>query len=53
VELVGNEERDIQEELKKILEENNKHEEYLTKTFKKKVKRAKVPLSYSYLYAYC
>ncbi|KAJ3162408.1 Cilia- and flagella-associated protein 44 [Geranomyces michiganensis] len=41
VETIIKKEKDIQEEFRQILGENNKHEEFLTKLFKKKVKRTK------------
>ncbi|KAI8853753.1 hypothetical protein BC829DRAFT_276544 [Chytridium lagenaria] len=42
IEDVITKEKSIQEEFHKTLGENNKHEEYLTKVFKKKIKRTKV-----------
>ncbi|KAJ3110143.1 Cilia- and flagella-associated protein 44 [Phlyctochytrium bullatum] len=44
IEEVIHQEKAIQEEFHKTLGENNKHEEYLTKIFKKKIKRAKVEI---------
>ena len=38
-------EKDLSDEFWKCLGENNKHEEYLTKVFKRKIKRSKVRLS--------
>ncbi|KAJ3173567.1 Cilia- and flagella-associated protein 44 [Geranomyces variabilis] len=41
VETIIKKEKDIQEEFRQMVGENNKHEEFLTKLFKKKVKRTK------------
>ncbi|KAJ3023852.1 Cilia- and flagella-associated protein 44 [Thoreauomyces humboldtii] len=41
IELVIKREKDVQEEFRQILGENNKHEEFLSKIFKKKIKRSK------------
>ncbi|KAI8915149.1 hypothetical protein DFJ77DRAFT_430281 [Powellomyces hirtus] len=41
IEVVIKKEKEVQEEFRQIVGENNKHDEFLTKIFKKKIKRSK------------